>query len=218
MSDDVCRPTGILVRQASSQPPLQVAADVRPSTGVGSFRPEGFATEAARRTVTAPKERFEELTFCRRFDDLDIPGWRGRAACRALEEHNYALSLMTSWVTAERLLSARWHEYMTDNRVRAGSPSSKTEDRRRFRPHIHGERISGRRSGGDVTAATMAIPARLDARPVASDSRARWAMLVPQCAACWQTDQATRGTDANEESLSQRGTARRTCVGASRRS
>jgi len=45
MSDDVCRPTGILARQASSQPPLQVAADVRPSTGVGSFRPEGFAAE-----------------------------------------------------------------------------------------------------------------------------------------------------------------------------
>jgi hypothetical protein len=41
-------------------------------------------------------------------------------ACRALEDHNYALSLLTSWVVCERLLSTRWDEYIAANRERGG--------------------------------------------------------------------------------------------------
>jgi hypothetical protein len=39
-------------------------------------------------------------------------------ACRALEDHDYAMSLLTSWVVAERLFAIEWQEYLRANRIR----------------------------------------------------------------------------------------------------
>lgn len=39
-------------------------------------------------------------------------------SCKAFEDHDYSLCLVTAWTIAERLLWARWEEYLRANRTR----------------------------------------------------------------------------------------------------